>query len=76
MSHPPSSGHKKTCRSRFFVIEHIAWRYVFERLAIVIEHTFRILRSFIAALRPFVIHVLLSCAYNMTTITKINLYVM
>ncbi|AVE94123.1 hypothetical protein AM456_10635 [Escherichia coli] len=26
--------------------EHIAWRYVFERLAIVIEHTFQDLAQF------------------------------
>ncbi|PSG82867.1 hypothetical protein C6986_12105 [Escherichia coli] len=32
---------KKPAGAGFLLSEHIAWRYVFERLAIVIEHTFQ-----------------------------------
>ena len=35
------SSIKKPAEAGFLLSEHIAWRYVFERLAIVIEHAYQ-----------------------------------
>ena len=53
--------------------EHIAWRYVFERLAIVIEHTFQYFAQFHRGTPTICYTGVIVFALNMTTIKNQSL---
>lgn len=68
---------QKNLPKQVFLSEHSAWRYVFESLAVVFEHAFQDFTEFHDVLRIcFYAGNVLRWANNMTSITKINQFVM